>query len=252
MTVDIAPGYVAVPTANNTGTTLCTSDAAEQVTLPAAPAAGTDRIDLIVCHARGTDLDGGVNNDFVFESVQGVPAASPVAPATPPGMVALAQVYLVGGSAAVDPAKITNVRPPSLVVPSPTDLMPRGYVTGYRMQPASDVTGAAIANSPNLNVPMLAGRRYRITLTGRGSTSAAGGASIRIAGPGFPSGPWANYQMVIEKNNAANEGLSGTGVTFYDCTTAGSYAFNLGFYGGGTVKVLGGSCSATAEDIGGF
>jgi hypothetical protein len=126
-------------------------------------------------------------------------------------------------------------------------------VAGYRMQPASDVTGSGLVSGPVLAVPMLANRRYRITLTGRGNVGAAGaGASIRVVGPGFPAGPWSNYQMVYEGAKAANEALSGTAATFYDCSAAGTYSFNLAFYGGGTVKVLGGSCSATAEDIGGF
>ena len=43
MTVNVAAGQVAVPTQNNTGSTLCTSDAVEVVTLAAAPASGTNR-----------------------------------------------------------------------------------------------------------------------------------------------------------------------------------------------------------------
>jgi hypothetical protein len=115
MSVNVDAGKVAVPVAG--GTLLCPSDAVEQVTLPAAPAAGTDRIDLIVCHARGTDIDGGVNNDFVFESVQGVAAAPPAAPPSVPVNTArLAQIRLPGGSAAIDPANIYDLRPPSLAV----------------------------------------------------------------------------------------------------------------------------------------
>jgi hypothetical protein len=118
MSVNVAAGYVAVPTVNNSGSTLCVSDAVEQVALPPAPAAGLNRIDLITCNPRGNDLDGGQNNDFIFGSVQGAEAATPVAPATPAGRVALAQIYLVGGSAAIDPARITDVRPSGLAVPA--------------------------------------------------------------------------------------------------------------------------------------
>src|ERR1700749_1459835 len=141
--------------------------------------------------------------------------------------------------------------PPSLAVAAPWSA-PRGYVTGYRMQPASDISGTASANGPTLTVPMLANRRYRITLTARGSTSSAGACSIRVYGPGAPPGPWANYQMVAERTKAAGEALSGGATTFYDATADGSQGFWLAFLGGGTVKVLSGSCSATAEDIGGF
>jgi len=111
MVLNIDPGYVAVPTQNNTGTTLCRSDAVETVTLDPAPASGSNRIDLVVCHPRGTDLDGGVNNDFVFEKVTGTAAASPVPPPLPAGTVALANVYVGGGVAAIVAGNITDTRP---------------------------------------------------------------------------------------------------------------------------------------------
>ena len=111
MTVQVAAGLIAAPSQNNTGTTLCYSDATEPVTLAAAPGAGTNRIDLVVCQPRGNDLDGGANNDFVFAAVTGTAAASPAVPATPAGQVALAQIYIPGGSASVTAGNITDVRP---------------------------------------------------------------------------------------------------------------------------------------------
>ena len=45
MVLAIAPGTAAVPSSNNTGSLLCVSDAIENVTLTAAPAAGNSRID---------------------------------------------------------------------------------------------------------------------------------------------------------------------------------------------------------------
>jgi hypothetical protein len=119
MQVVVAPGQVAAPTPNNTGSTLCTSDAPENVTLLAAPAAGNNRIDLIVCQPRGNDLDGGVNNDFIFTAIAGVVAASPAVPAIPAGAVALAQVYVTGGASAIVAGNITDRRPISgLAVPT--------------------------------------------------------------------------------------------------------------------------------------
>jgi len=164
MALNIDPGYVAVPTPNNTGTSLCRSDAVEVVTLDPAPAAGTNRIDLVVCHARGTDLDGGVNNDFVFEKVTGTGAASPVAPATPAGTVALANVYVGGGVAAIVAGNITDVRPAALDVPP---ALPAGYPRGYVWSlkgPASLVT---VSNTSAQSIisgsfPTVAGRRYRV------------------------------------------------------------------------------------------
>jgi len=116
MTVNVAPGQIAVPTPNNTGSVLCTSDAVEQVVLAAAPASGVNRYDLVTCQARGNDLDGGANNDFIFTSVTGVAVASPVPPAVPAGAVALAQIYIPGGSAAITAGNIVDRRPFGLAV----------------------------------------------------------------------------------------------------------------------------------------
>jgi hypothetical protein len=120
MTVNVAVGQAAVPTQNSTGSTLCTSDAVETVTLAAAPASGNNRYDLIICQPRGNDLDGGSNNDFIFTSVTGTAAASPTVPPTPPGALVLAQIYVPGGSASVTAGNITDVRPAQpLAVPPP-------------------------------------------------------------------------------------------------------------------------------------
>jgi hypothetical protein len=110
MTVNIAAGQAIIPSSNNTGSVLCSSDAVEQVTLPTAPGAGLNRWDLIVCQARGNDLDGGANNDFIFNYVQGTAAASPTEPATPANATALAAIYITGGSAAVVAANINSRR----------------------------------------------------------------------------------------------------------------------------------------------
>jgi hypothetical protein len=118
MTVNVAAGQVAVPTANATGTLICTSDAVEPVALAAAPGTNS-RIDLVVCQARGNDLDGGANNDFIFAPVTGTVAASPVAPAVPANSVALAQIAVGTGVAAIVAGNITDARPAQpLAVPT--------------------------------------------------------------------------------------------------------------------------------------
>jgi len=111
MTVNIAVGSIAVPTANNTGTAVCCWDAVEQCTLAAAPASGSNRYDLVVCQLRGNDIDGGANNDFLFVNVTGTAAATPTVPAVPNNAVAVAQIYVPGGSASVTAGNITDVRP---------------------------------------------------------------------------------------------------------------------------------------------
>jgi hypothetical protein len=116
MSVNVAAGTVAVPSQNATGSTLCVSDAVEPVTIGAAPGAGLNRIDLVICQPRGNDLDGGANNDFIFTTVAGVPAASPAAPAAPAGSVALAQVYVGANVVAIAAGNITDARPGGLAV----------------------------------------------------------------------------------------------------------------------------------------
>jgi hypothetical protein len=121
MALNLSPGAAAVPSQNNTGTTLCHSDAVEAVTPPLAPAGGSgqNRYDLVIVQPRSNDLDGGSNADFQLTSVTGALAGSPAIPPTPPGALALYWVYIPGGSAAIDPANITDVRPGNLSVPAP-------------------------------------------------------------------------------------------------------------------------------------
>jgi hypothetical protein len=116
MVLNIAAGQVAVPV-GLLQSVLCTSTAVETVTLDPAPPSGTNRIDLVVCTARSADW-GGANEDFVFAKVNGAQASSPVAPAVPAQSVALAQVYVAGGSAAVTAANITDRRGAGLTVPT--------------------------------------------------------------------------------------------------------------------------------------
>jgi hypothetical protein len=115
MVLNIAAGQVAVPV-GLLQSVLCTSTAVETVTLDPAPPSGTNRIDLVVCTARSADW-GGANEDFVFAKVNGAQASSPVAPAVPAQSVALAQVYVAGGSAAVTAANITDRRTGGLNMP---------------------------------------------------------------------------------------------------------------------------------------
>jgi hypothetical protein len=168
MTVTVAPGQVAVPTQNNTGTTLCSSDATEAVTLTAAPSSGTNRIDVITCHPRGNDLDGGANNDFIFDFVTGTAAATPTVPATPAGQVALAQIYVPGGSAAVTAGNITDVRPGGLAIASsvaPTSA-PRGTLAQAMQTSSSPTTTTSVTWFSAPAVTVDGTRRIKVSYTG--------------------------------------------------------------------------------------
>ena len=105
MQVSIAPGSVAVPLQAGQGSALCRWDAAELVTLAAAPPSGQSRIDAVIAQVRDNALDSGGNNDFIFTSVTGTPAASnPAVPATPTNAYAVANVTVPGAAANLNAA----------------------------------------------------------------------------------------------------------------------------------------------------
>jgi hypothetical protein len=198
MTVNIAAGQVAVPAQNNTGVTLCSSDAVEQVTLTAAPASGSNRYDLVVCQPRGTDLDGGGNNDFIFAVVTGVAAASPSVPATPAGQLALAQIYVPGGSASVTAGNITDLRPGGLSIASA--VTPR-YGARYS---AGAVTSPATASTAQ-QVPLTGGGKVydqANAVTGSTYTCPAAGRYLVRASVSATVASGVNLQCRIYRNGA--------------------------------------------------
>ena len=137
MQVNISAGNCAVPLANNTGAALCVWDAVETATLNAAN--GTNpRIDLVTVLARGNDIDGGSNNDFLMVVITGTPAASPTVPAVPNNSVALCQILVPAGSATVTAGNITDVRPgPTAAVPN----LGAPVTTGTTIQTFTDASG---------------------------------------------------------------------------------------------------------------
>jgi hypothetical protein len=136
MQLQISSGQAAVPSQNNTGSSLCISDAVENVVIAAAPGSGLNRIDLVLVRPRGQDLDGGSNNDFIFDtSVTGVPAATPVAPSVPAGSLALAQVYVGANVVAITQGNITDVRQVgSLAIGGGIALPPLGSAAPFQSQ----------------------------------------------------------------------------------------------------------------------
>jgi hypothetical protein len=115
MNVSVAPGTAAV--ALGAGgvnyTALCRWDAAETVTLAAAPPSGQSRIDLVVAQVRDQVLDAGANNDFVFTNVTGTPAASnPAVPAVPVNAYPVCQVTVPGAAVNLNGATLVDRRVP--------------------------------------------------------------------------------------------------------------------------------------------
>jgi hypothetical protein len=176
MNININQGSVAVPSQNNTGTTLCVSDATEQVTITPAPPSGQNRIDLVTCHPRGNDLDGGSNTDFIFDVVTGTAATTPTVPATPAGQVALYQVTVPGGAANLVTGNLTDVRPGGLAVPpaSGAGAPSLGYIIGGT-NPSTVNAGATMTTVMSLTFPVVAGRRYRIDAVLNGNQQTATG-----------------------------------------------------------------------------
>jgi hypothetical protein len=247
MTLNVAAGQVAVPTPNNTGSVLCTSDAVEQVTLTAAPAAGNNRIDLVVCQARGNDLDGGTNNDFIFTNVSGTVAASPTPPAVPAGSVALAQVYVGGGVAAIVPANITDQRPGNLPAGFPA-AAPRGFL-GKIVGPAANVDAAgAFLTAIQININAVAGRWYR---------ASANIMSQQITGAGNPQAQIANSQntdtavFTYTLGAAVSQNVRAGGTLATQATTTGTMTFMVqGTTSAGSFRFPPNSAQLAVEDIG--
>jgi hypothetical protein len=96
------------------GGALCRWDAAEVVTIPAAPPAGNTRVDVIIAQVRDPQLDAGVNNDFIFTSVTGTASTGiPAVPAIPANAAAVANVLVPAAVANLNTATVTP-RPPPL------------------------------------------------------------------------------------------------------------------------------------------
>jgi hypothetical protein len=196
MSVEAAPGQVAVPAANGTGSVLCTWDAPEVVNLAPSPPAGTDRIDLIVCQSHGQDLDGGNVDDFVIAAVDGSAGQgpSPTPPAVPPGAVALAHVHVNGGAASVAAADITDVRPFGLAVGGGPAALPPPLAAGAAFQSFTDATGEVWVAKGGVNAG--AWKRARDALHARWWRNAA--YNVTTAGTTIPFDmmaydPWGLY-----------------------------------------------------------
>jgi hypothetical protein len=163
MQVNIAAGDVSVPLTDGT-VALCSSDAPEVVTLAAAEAVGTDRVDVVVARVRGGDVDGGADG-WAFEVVKGTPYATggtPAIPPTPGNATAIGQVLLPGGAAAITQAMVTQYVPGRIRIPAQIAV----GVVGYANVTDNGARGhLTFADCPDLAVtrafPTAAGRLYR-------------------------------------------------------------------------------------------
>lgn len=252
MDIAVAAGSVAVPLLGGVGSVLCVSDNVETVTLDPAPAAGLNRIDLVICQARGADIDGGLNNDFVFDNVTGDPAATPVAPVVPANAVALASVYLVGGSAAVDPARITDTRPPPLNVgASQPATTPRGWLAAASGPTVQTDCPAAATSLVTVSWQAVAGRRYRVTATLNGSqVNAAASPRSYLASTGVHLDNPQNYIYFLT-SVAANSTIFANASVMFSAAASGPASVTMqASTTAGVVRCGAGLSYLAVEDVG--
>jgi hypothetical protein len=241
MNVSIPVGAMAVPMQAGQGSALCRWDAAEAVTLAAAPPAGQSRIDVVVCQVHDDALDGGGLNDFVFAVVQGAPAAAnPVVPATPANAAAMCTVTVPGAVANLNTATVTDQRPPLGVA--------LGRVTeAYGPAAQTDIT--AMRDIVTLTFRAVAGRRYRISGFAVGTQN---------SNPASSYGAWtfvdeAGVTHICGAHNAMANNIPCAGSIAYQMINAATrmvtYAIR-GYCSTGWMRTAPNTCWLIAEDIG--
>lgn len=211
MDLQVAAGSVAVPLAGGVGSVLCVSDDYEVVTLAAAPASGVNRYDLIVCQAHGADIDAGAD-EFRFLAVKGADGGG--VPAAPANAAALGYVLVVGGSAAVAPANITDTRPGALAVPKVSPEL-FGVMVGSWVGPAgqTDTNTSAGGKLINQTVTVDPGT-YLVTGGAQGTPTTAVPAWVNSVIKAAPSGGGAQYWYNFSVNRPPVNGVLAGGRGF--------------------------------------
>ena len=116
MAVEVKPGQAVVENdsyvyaSHTTKYWYVKSDSTETVTI-SSNTSGNDRIDIIVLKRdNSASPDDTASNVFDIEVVEGTPAASPSAPATPSDSLKLAEVYVANGASSITNSNITDSR----------------------------------------------------------------------------------------------------------------------------------------------
>jgi hypothetical protein len=140
MSVDVAAGQASIP-GNDTalqGTYLADSTTVVNVPITAAPGVGTTRIDVIYMRVRDAQVIGGALNDGLISVVNGTASASPTVPALPASSIALADVTVASGTAAITNAMVVDRRQNGV----PRTITARSSI-GYLLTTASYATWGA-------------------------------------------------------------------------------------------------------------
>jgi hypothetical protein len=173
MQVSIPPGAAAVALQSGQNTALCRWDAAEVVTLTAAPPAGSSRIDLVALQVRDNAIDAGANNDFLFVVIAGA-GGTPgpgTAPAVPANAYAICQVTVPGGAANLNSATLTDRRSPLSLAPAAGGVLASASMTAS----TGFVSAEAVIGGLTVSFTAVAGRRYRARFTGNLNKDATAG-----------------------------------------------------------------------------
>ena len=152
MDVSIEPGMAGVPLTDGQGTALCVWDEQEIVTFSDAPPTGSRRRDLVICRVRDAAVDGGADNDFVFETVSGPDAPSdqyPETPAAPDNSIPMRLFQVEGGSANLNTAITWDWKHGQFLYASPPSFYMRTYMHDFNFGPGIVVMAYGPADPGN-------------------------------------------------------------------------------------------------------
>ena len=231
MNISAAAGFAAVPLATGQGSALCRWDAPELVALSASPPSGQNRLDLVTVQVRDNAIDAGVNNDFIVTVVTGSnPGTNPPLPATPANALAIASVLVIGASANLNGAVITDLRPGALAVPLSMETMLTSVTGPAAPQSGQGEFGIAVAN-----FAAVAGRAYRATGHILVAVSSGVGRCVsRLTSTGGVV-PFASTYLVAGVSPVPpNMGQAGTAVVWARATASGNGQITLAIAGDGT------------------
>jgi hypothetical protein len=143
MSVDVAAGRCVVSGTDQAGQGkyLCTATGTNNLAVGVAPGAGTSRIDLVVARVYDDAVTGGGTHLWTPEIVAGTAAAAPVAPATPPSSIVLAQLTIPSGLAAIAPGNIADRRTPAVGMGGP-----KPHLEARRLNVTSNANAQGVIN----------------------------------------------------------------------------------------------------------
>lgn len=234
----VSPGFAFIGWAGSIY--VLANTAAEPVAFgPADPA--NSRIDLVVGRVFDSEA-AGPEGPAEIAVLAGQSAQTPVAPVVPGGAMALWEArYNPGATAPI----VTDRRQPLL-----DDRQPRGFVAGV-VGPAAQIDIGATTNALTLSMPLVAGRRYRLTGQCLASQqSATGTPSCWIAADGGLV-PTAIARLFSGVNVGATVAVQGFAGWLFTATASGPVnGYLAGGSSAGVLRFGALASQLTLEDLG--